>query len=161
MDVVPNSNCERIHANENNSSSTAVLETRLARMENEKRILEEQLTRYNRTKAEAFNLKIELNKLQQIMEYMTRNYQECCTEVCQDLDAITLKYEKMLSTTDALQQSNKELHCSIRFKKSTKLTMVDKIKELETLKTREMKCHCKLKNEVYQKQVMYNIIVHF
>ncbi|CAH1731274.1 unnamed protein product [Aphis gossypii] len=142
MDHSQNSNCEQhFYSAERDNADILLLEACLKQTEGQKNILEANVAKHERVKAEMCDLQRKLDNLQRTIEDKKIHHQQSYNEVNQELETTSLKYSQSLSTIEELEQNNHELECSIQSQSSMELQITEKINKLEISKKRALECN--------------------
>ncbi|XP_025202989.1 sporulation-specific protein 15-like [Melanaphis sacchari] len=135
MDYSQHLNCDQhFHSTERDNADILLLEACLKQTEGQKNILEANVAKHERIKAEMCDLQRKLDNLQRTIEDKKALHQQSYNEINQELESTSLKYSLILSTIEELEQNNHELECSIQSQSSIQLQIIEKIKKLEKSK---------------------------
>lgn len=153
-------NCNR---NIRNNVDNFILKTCLRLTEGRKGMLERNVSKYNRLKAEIKDMHIELEDLQHTTVDTKKCYDQSYKNVNQDFEEKSLEYNEILNTIDELERSNQELQCSIQANMDKEIQIIEKIKKLECFFTETLEENYKHQNTIHNEKVictiyLYNII---
>lgn len=162
MDHSQNSNCEQhFYSAERDNADILLLEACLKQTEGQKNILEANVAKHERVKAEMCDLQRKLDNLQRTIEDKKIHHQQSYNEVNQELETTSLKYSQSLSTIEELEQNNHELECSIQSQSSMELQITEKINKLEISKKRALECNKNLWDKTNNLKVIFTTLSAF
>jgi len=148
------------HSNHNNTNCNTnnvdnfTLKTCLRLTEGRKGMLERNVSKHNRLKAEMKDMNIELEDLQQSTVDTNQCYDQSYNNVKRDLEAKSLKYNEILNTIDELELSNQELQCNIRSNTDKEIQIIEKIKKLECFCAETLEDNNKYQHTIHDEKVI-------
>ncbi|XP_026820601.1 uveal autoantigen with coiled-coil domains and ankyrin repeats-like [Rhopalosiphum maidis] len=142
MDHSQNLNCDQhFYSTERDNADILLLEACLNQTEGQKNILEANVVKHERVKAEICDLQLKLDNLQRTMEDKKIFHQQSYNEINQELETTSSKYSQVLSSIEELEQNNHELECSVQSQSSLESQIIEKINKLEISKKRAIECN--------------------
>jgi len=159
MDHSQNSNCDQhFYSTERDNADILLLEACLNQTEGQKNILEANVVKHERVKAEICDLQLKLDNLQRTMEDKKIFHQQSYNDINQELEATSSKYSQTLSSIEELEQNNHELECSVQSQSSLESQIIEKINKLEISKKRTIECNNSIWEKVNNEKVIFTTL---
>jgi len=156
-----NHNATNCHSNIRDNVSDFTLKTCLKLTEGRKGMLERNVAKHNRLKAELRDMYIELENLQQTTVNTKKCYEESYNNANLDFEAKSIKYNEILSTITELERTNQELQCIIRSNTAKELQMVEQIKKLECFYAETLESNNKQQDAIHNEMVICTILSQY
>lgn len=152
-----NHNDTNCNTNIRNKVDHFTLKTCLRLTEGRKGMLERNVSKHNRLKAEMKDMHIELEDLQHTTADTNKCYDQSHNDINRNLEAKSLKYNEILDTIDELERTNQELQCSIRSNTDKDIQIIEKIKKLECFCAKTLEDNNKNQQTIYNEKVICTI----
>lgn len=150
----PSKNSNNNQHNNSTENSTSVIEARLNYYDHKIHTLEDKVVKHEQTIADIADLENHFLQIQETIEIITKNQQQCFDDKIREMDSVSCKYEQTRRAVDKLKKKNDGLKCSIQKMSIKQSALVEQIPKIKCDKKKITERNNILLDKLHEEQVI-------